>query len=128
MSTPALSVVCHELRLFSSFGIGPGLICPRCGSDYLHSGQVKVYDRLEDEDTTHVTIVENGLTATHIVASEAALNPSLRRQGVAIRFECEQCEGPLELTIAQHKGGTYVAWRYSPRVPVRIGVIAGAAA
>ncbi len=44
-------------------------------------------------------------------------NPSDRRQGMIIRFECENC-GPngIELCIAQHKGNTIVHWQFEPRV------------
>ena len=116
----ALSVFCGELRLSVGYGLGPALICPRCGSDYLHSGAVKVYDREEDAAETSVTTVNYGLAATHVVESSKAGNPSSRRQGVAVAFECEECEGPLELLIAQHKGGTFVTWRYAPRLPPRV--------
>jgi hypothetical protein len=115
MKQPAL-IHSNEVRLSMGFGCGPGLICPRCGSDYLHSGRVSVFDRGEDEAVTHLTVVENGLSATHLVKSGIE-NPSDRRHGIAIAFECEECSGLLELTLSQHKGNTYLGWRYAPSRP-----------
>lgn len=117
-----VDVICNEIELNSSIGYGRELICPRCAAAYLHSGRVTVYDRGEDEKVTSVSIVGCGLTATHLMASRDAGNPSMRRHGIAIAFECEGCEGPLELTFAQHKGTTYLAWRFTAlRLPTRWG-------
>jgi len=79
------------------------LKCPSCGTDegYLHHHGVTVYDRHEDGPVT-VTTVNGGA---------AGENPSSRRDGIAIRFTCELCPAELELTIAQHKGRTYLVWR-----------------
>jgi hypothetical protein len=33
---------------------------------------------------------------------------------LAIAFECEICDARAELTIAQHKGSTFIQWRYLP--------------
>jgi hypothetical protein len=59
-----------------------------------------------------------------MATSEGSGNPSSRRQGLAIRFFCEGCGGAdsddiIELTVAQHKGSTELAWRYSPAKPKR---------
>jgi hypothetical protein len=112
------SIVDYSVNLEASSGLGPGLVCPRCLSAYLHSGEVRVYSRGEDDDETAVTTVRAGLSATHIRPSSAA-NPSIRRQGIVVVFECEGCtdphhDDPIELTISQHKGNTFLAWRYDP--------------
>jgi hypothetical protein len=88
------------------------LHCPRCGGEYLHQRKVMVFDRGEDDELTAVTTVQGGLSATHLLPSAEADNPSSRRQGLAISFECEYCHGEIELTIAQHKGLTQTSWRY----------------
>lgn len=104
------------------------LCCPGCGEDYLHHYMVTVYDRKEDDPTTRVVTVGGPSIqhwcgprmainlVSHDVASERSGNPSSRRDGVAIRFECELCDaGPFELTFAQHKGVTQVKWRGVPK-------------
>ena len=91
------------------------LVCPGCGSAYLHSGRVTVYDRKagkEDAEHTTVTTVRNGRAkTTEDIPSGHAGNPSDRRHGVAVAFSCEGCDGKFELTFAQHKGVTLPAWR-----------------
>lgn len=97
------------------------LCCPRCNGEYLHHGRVVVYDRLgEDGTMTDVSVVDNGLTATHRMRSAETDNPSARRDGIVIEFGCESCRsrsGPLELRIAQHKGQTFMEWRFPPADP-----------
>jgi DNA-directed RNA polymerase subunit RPC12/RpoP len=100
-------------------GLGPELKCPRCGFNYMHQGRVVVYHRVggEDGSETDVTTVDGGLSATHRVPSHGAGNPSGRRQGLSITFDCEGCrpDGSIELLIAQHKGNTVFSWRFDPR-------------
>lgn len=87
------------------------LVCPSCDSEYLHQYKVTVFNRSEDADLTSVTTVVGGLAATHLQPSEGCRNPSSRRQGVAIEFNCEGCRNRIELTLAQHKGATHIGWR-----------------
>jgi len=104
---------------------GYGLLkCPCCGSEYLHQSTVFVYNRSEDAPMTHVTEVkqegrgEGFKGVTHkIEPSLHSGNPSGRRQGLTILFECESCHaedgGKLRfaLDVYQHKGMTYLEWR-----------------
>lgn len=84
------------------------LACPSCGSSHLHHGDIEVYDRGEDQpEGLHVAITDAGTVTDRCLRG----NPSDRRHGLAIRFECENCAMDMELTIAQHKGNTLVAWR-----------------
>jgi hypothetical protein len=78
-------------------------MCPCCRATdgYLHHHGVTVYSREEDGVAT-VTTINGGI---------AGENPSDRRDGIAIRFTCELCPADIELTIAQHKGHTLLAWR-----------------
>lgn len=88
------------------------LECPRCDGAYLHQEAVTVYDRREDApQTIETTVVRGDGTVVRTVPSERSSNPSDRRHGSAIRFSCEGCSAEPELTIEQHKGNTYLAWR-----------------
>ncbi|CAL8972815.1 hypothetical protein RHODGE_RHODGE_01013 [Rhodoplanes serenus] len=90
------------------------LLCPRCGFHCLHHGRVTIFERQrEDSDDLVMTVVDRSGTATS-VADARSDNPSDRRHGLAIAFECEGCGEGIELTIAQHKGETHLAWRLSP--------------
>lgn len=85
------------------------LTCPHCESEYLHQRVVTVYDRSEDENTVLETTVSKGRTT--VARTSGVSNPSDRRQGLSIRFYCEGCGLPVELTLAQHKGVTRISWR-----------------
>jgi hypothetical protein len=114
---PALATISHVVEFAEDIGIGPVLRCPRCGDNYLHQARVTVFDREEDAELTAVTTVAAGLAATHLLPSDQIANPSRRRQGLAIAFDCEGCADGIELTIAQHKGTTVFAWRCAPCLP-----------
>ena len=96
------------------------LICPQCGSNNLHQGTVTVFNRNEDGKHTEVTCVQAHTdTSTVIVTDETTSNPSPRRHGMLIEFECEHCyawgEGEtipdrLVLAVYQHKGLTLIEW------------------
>ena len=90
------------------------LECPHCPNEiesYLHHGKVTVYARHEDAPLVTITEVSNGVAHTKELDSRCSGNPSFRRDGVAICFECEFCGRTSELTIAQHKGQSLLAWR-----------------
>ena len=112
-----LSLTSHAIEFAPDTGIGPELKCPRCCHEFLHHGQVTVFDRGEDDELTAVTTVDAGLSATHLRPSTDVSNPSGRRDGIAIAFNCEGCGDGIELTIAQHKGVTALAWRFEPKKP-----------
>jgi hypothetical protein len=101
--------------------MGAELHCPRCGETYLHHASVTSYDRAEDQEVTRITTVRaSGAMESRSFPSIAADNPSGRRNGVAIGFNCEMCDGyfdgaTMELTVAQHKGNTFLAWRMLKR-------------
>lgn len=86
------------------------LECPYCEFDYLHYDKIEVFERGEDDNQgLHVT-VQDGLATTDL---DISANPSLRRHGVSIRFWCEGCKEKPLLTIAQHKGNTYLEFAKS---------------
>lgn len=93
------------------------LVCPRCGSENLHHKVVTVFDRSEDDKDVLVTTANTAETKISI-ESPCMRNPSSRRDGIAISFMCECCDGdpssekePIELAVEQHKGTTYIGWR-----------------
>lgn len=98
---------------------GGALNCPDCGDNYLHHRGTTIFERSEDESLTTV-IAQNGRTAQiSDFPSDDTCNPSSRRNGLIIEFECEHChydrEGlnglPLHrLAVIQHKGNTFMEW------------------
>lgn len=86
------------------------LRCPRCDGTNLHHGVVTVFSRNEDAEVVLVTRVDRDVIRG-LQPSEGSRNPSPRRDGVVVAFECEQCGPGLEWTLAQHKGESVVTWR-----------------
>jgi hypothetical protein len=87
------------------------LRCPRCLELYLHHEAVTVFNRGEDAERTTVTSIRDGHANTSIMNSSECENPSSRRHGLTISFWCEMCDAKPVLTLAQHKGQTFFAWR-----------------
>jgi hypothetical protein len=88
------------------------LLCPYCGpsnGEYLHQIGYTIYERPSGEDG--LTIAIDVADVDSIIHYVSGYNPSSRRQGLAILFDCENCRGFFELTISQHKGNTHTEWR-----------------
>jgi len=86
-------------------GFGSELKCPSCGFNYLHHHKIEVFEREEDaEYGLHVVIHKSAATTDPNLSG----NPSGRRHGLAIHFLCEGCQSNSILTIAQHKGNTWI--------------------
>jgi hypothetical protein len=97
------------------------LLCPQCNEGYLHQGMVEVYNRQEDAEQVRATIVDGSDVLSHTLPNEKSNNPSSRRTGVIIHFECEHCDDTdLKLRIAQHKGITLMDWEYDNGSNARI--------
>jgi hypothetical protein len=91
----------------TDFTHGDELECPICKTEYLHQGKVEVFDRSEDEFGAHIrTVAGNGRT---MMDRDMTMNPSPRRQGLRVHFECESGCRPV-LNMFQHKGTTYLNW------------------
>lgn len=91
----------------------PALRCPGCGTGWLHQRRVEVFARGRGDagEGIHATI-EYGEGVTIDRSMED--NPSRRRDGVRITFDCEQCVGEtFTLEIVQHKGNEFVSWEDS---------------
>lgn len=84
--------------------------CPICNSTYLNHNKVELFEREEDESTgSHITI-QNGVSTSD---DNLTNNPSKRRTGIIIHFECEMCDNKNKthkLAIVQHKGNTLIYW------------------
>ncbi len=94
------------------------LQCPKCNGSTIHQQTISVFPRTEDADKTLKTVVGLNRTEIALVDSENSGNPSGRRQGLRIEFECENChsrdpETKIQLTIAQHKGATMLSWEFN---------------
>jgi hypothetical protein len=103
------------------------LCCPRCKGDRLHHGRVTVFHRIEDDEMITQTVVTGPTATVEAVLSSRTTNPSPRRDGIEIEFQCElcHCEKNSELAnqrmflrIAQHKGKTLLEWRFEGREAV----------
>lgn len=81
------------------------LICPNCGSLYLHHEKIEVFERAEDaSEGLHVSV--DGMSIA--VDTKLLGNPSMRRHGLKIHFRCEGCKHLPVLSLEQHKGCTYM--------------------
>lgn len=79
----------------------------KCGSINLHQRTIGIYNCHEDQSTgTHVEVDWDKVTVDKSMVG----NPSPRRHGISISFECEQCGDEPILNIYQHKGTTYMEW------------------
>jgi hypothetical protein len=78
----------------------------------LHQGGVSVFSRLVEDAGVQLTHVSGTGTVT-VRAAGSEVNPSPRRDGLAIGFACEHCPAgvTLVLEIYQHKGSTFSGWR-----------------
>lgn len=81
--------------------------CAHCSGGMLHQEQVEIY-RVEDEDSPVQKRVvcdrSNNVLIDKNAPRSHSRNPSPRRDGVRIVFNCENCGGFTNLLIFQHKG------------------------
>ena len=91
---------------------GDQLCCPSCGSPYgMQHGAVEVWNRNAEDAMKGTYLRSNSPLIVDTAANVDHRNPSLRRNGVIINFRCEMCpEKRFELSIAQHKGTTFLSW------------------
>jgi hypothetical protein len=84
---------------------GSLLQCPACRGNCLRHSRVEVFEREEDSKSgLHVSVADS------CISVDASLkgNPSERRHGLLIHFDCENCDSKAVLSVAQHKGNTWV--------------------
>jgi hypothetical protein len=100
-----------------------GTLMCRCGGEYLHQGNITIFQRSEDASITTVIAQDNKTVQVSDFPSDDTCNPSPRRHGLIIEFWCELCNNgvdpedpnakppePQRLAIFQHKGQTYMEW------------------
>lgn len=86
------------------------LCCPRCGDFHIHQVGVDIFDREEDEPRGTLTEVRKEQICSY-VKHDLSGNPSKRRDGIVIRFVCEQCPDEVFLLAFSHdRGKTLVFW------------------
>lgn len=85
------------------------ILCPKCGNDNLHHGEVQVWNRQGEDKAGKKTIVfpDGG---QNTLAVEADRGFAGRRSDVRMKFNCEQCPMTSWLYIIQHKGSTLLRW------------------
>ena len=111
----------------AAFGIksinmdGDTLRCPQCSENYLHHRNTTIFERSEDDKLTTVIAQSEHEAQVSRFPSADTCNPSDRRNGIIIEFECEHCHydygdaspeltNRFRLAIIQHKGNTFVEW------------------
>jgi hypothetical protein len=103
------------------------LCCPQCGGDRLHHGRVTVFHRIEDDEMITQTVVTGPSATVETVPNSRTTNPSSRRDGIEIDFQCELCHWEknsdpanqrMFLRIAQHTGKILLEWRFEGRETV----------
>ena len=93
------------------------LACPYCDSDYLHQAAVEVFFRKNEDSIDGIkTTSTGGSVLGYVMASSQSNdakngNPSSRRDGIVIKFICENCCEDPELLIYQHEGQTFIKWK-----------------
>lgn len=97
-----------KLQFDEQYDFGNALKCPACGGSFLHHKKVEIFEREEDEETGLHIKIENGLAET---GTDLKGNPSRRRNGLTIQFQCETCENKPVLSISQHKGNTFFGFK-----------------
>ena len=87
-------------KVYNNAGEAP-LLCPVCGGNNLHHGEVEVFTRSKEDSKEgyHVAVRNNGWADSD---RNLSLNPSARRDGVLGHLHCEGGCGPF----AQHNGET----------------------
>jgi hypothetical protein len=85
---------------------------------------VTVFHRIEDDEMITQTVVTGTSATVEAVPDSRTTNPSSRRDGIEIEFQCELCHWEkssdpanqrMFLRIAQHKGKTLLEWRFEGR-------------
>ena len=87
------------------------LLCPHCNNDYIHHAGVEIYNCKEDAPHDRVSVSTcNEHNKYQLNVDQDGKNPSARRDGIRVFFSCESCGQVSALTIAQHKGQTFMEW------------------
>jgi len=88
---------------------GEVLHCPNCGYERLHYATVEIFNRRCEDKWYGLHCVIDG-TNMEVDIDASTGNPSERRNGIKIKFLCENCGCSTWLHILQHKGSTFIGW------------------
>lgn len=82
------------------------LLCPWCGGSGMHHISVDVVNRKQEDAVfgLKVHVEEMSFAAKDSLDG----NPSPRRNGMTIQFNCELCGENSVLSLYQHKGETFL--------------------
>ena len=84
------------------------MLCVGCGEDCLHQTGMIWFQRSEDAKKGTAYFVQHGQSGKYEFEDYRSANPSTRRHGSIVIFECELCHTITGLSFAQHKGHTHV--------------------
>lgn len=111
-----------KVRFANAYCDGWPLLCPWCGDLFMHHEGVEVFGHHEMNPASRFVAV--GSNAKVHAQGISDRNPSLRRNGLRVYFGCETCAFEGALTIAQHKGTTYIGWEVDENVMKEIERVA----
>lgn len=89
------------------FGSQTGLKCAHCDHCETHVQGIAWYRRTEDAKLCNTAVVDHFKCSE--IETDGVCNPSDRRDGMHIVFNCESCFEYSSLTLAQHKGLTFIS-------------------
>jgi hypothetical protein len=84
------------------------LMCPECGSDYIHIDEVHVAAQPNGEDTPTKKMVLSLTSNDESTSCKPFVEQSTRRHYVSLVGWCENCGDNVALSFVQHKGRTTV--------------------
>ena len=87
--------------------LGGVLLCPVCGGNNLHQGEVRIYHRDKEDGPGTLTVADTGKVSTERLEDKDIPG---RRDSLSIGFWCESMCRLVSLHISQHKGSTYMQW------------------
>lgn len=79
------------------------LNCPNCNGAYIHHYKIEIFSRKEDAKTgLHICTEYDQISIDQNLID----NPSPRRHGLKIYFNCEECKVQSRLALFQNKRNT----------------------
>jgi len=84
------------------------LLCPKCDFSYIKITKTELFNRKAEDDLSGLHVSIEGISLR--VDDSLIGNPSDRRSGMYIYFECENCPEVSRLSLSQHKGETFLSF------------------
>ena len=89
------------------------LKCAHCLGEYTHVRAITWFRRDEDCDNCNTLFADIKTQKTMVTTNQ--LNPSARRDGLRVIYECECCGEYSSMNISQHKGLTHLTAEKCPK-------------